>query len=158
MVSDPINATDPYGLWSPRTKALIKAASAAVGIAEGVAIIASTAPVSAPILALTAALTIYSEFEYFKALRDLWRVESGDCAPVNIGPGEDVLGTFFGEQGRQIGAGVDTAATALAAGASLVGAGKALAKASQAAGKVPINQAQGAGYGLLSTIGGILAR
>jgi RHS repeat-associated protein len=157
-LNDPVNFVDPSGQWSPRTKALIKAGSATLGIAAGVAVIASTLPVSGPALALAGALTLYSELEYLKALRDLWRIQSGECTPVDKGPLEDTLGTFFGERGRQIGAGVDTAATAVAAGTSVAGAGKTLAQASQAAGKLPINKAQEGGYGLLSTIGGLLAR
>jgi RHS repeat-associated protein len=97
VLSDPLNFIDPNGLWSPRTKSIIKATTAALGIAAGVAVIASTLPLSGPALVLVGALTAYNMFEYAKAVRDLWKIESGECAPVDKGPLEDILGTFFGD-------------------------------------------------------------
>jgi RHS repeat-associated protein len=156
--NNPIAWVDPYGLWDRRTTDIIRASAAALGVVSGVAVITSTAPVSVPALAIAASLTAYGEWAYLKALRDLWRHESGaSCPGADRGVAEDVLGTLFGETGGSVGWGVDLGVAGLSAGSSALGAVSAARTAAQNAGRVPLPAAQGAGYGALSTIGGLLA-
>ena len=156
--NNPIAWVDPYGLWDQRTTHIIRASAAALGVVSGVAIITSTAPVSGPALAIAASLAAYEEWAYLKALRDLWAHESGQACPgADRGVAEDVLGTFFGETAGSVGWGVDAGVAAVAAGSSGIGAVAAARTAAQNAGRVPLPVAQGAGYGALSTLGGLLA-
>jgi RHS repeat-associated protein len=156
--NNPIAWVDPYGLWDRRTTHIIRASAAALGVVSGGAVITSTAPVSVPALAIAAGLTAYGEWAYLKALRDLWRHESGESCPgADRGVAEDVLGTLFGETGGSVGWGVDLGVAGLSAGSSALGAVTAARTAAQNAGRVPLPAAQGARYGALSALGGLVA-
>ena len=154
----PLVLVDPYGLWDQRTTQVIRAASAALAVAGGLAVITSTAPVSMPALLLAAGLTAYGEFAYVKAVRDLWQYESGGACPgADRGVAEDVLVTFLGKTGGSVGWGMDKAPLGLSAVTAIGGVANAASSAAANAGKLPLPLAQEAGYGALSTLGGLLA-
>jgi hypothetical protein len=110
MVSDPINAIDPYGLLSPGWSLGLRAASAGLAVAAGVGFIVS-APVTVPTAALVgvAVLVTYNMASYLQSVHDLWRLGLGDCPHWQEGPLQQAGRVFGGKGAALIGQRADTA-------------------------------------------------
>jgi len=119
--------------------------------------VAATPAVSTGVLLGITALTIYNMFEGGKALRDLAMIGRGECAPVDKGPLEDILGTFFGKTAGNIGHRIDQAGTLASLALAGKGVKEGLREAAERGGALGVDKALPAGSGGLSAIGTLLA-